>query len=59
MPRGEKLFKFLGRLMLDLFYGTVTIRVEKGKVTHVETPTRRLWAYQDLPDSGPGTTGEQ
>jgi hypothetical protein len=36
MPRGEKLFRFVASLMLRDFYGTVTIRFESGKVTHVE-----------------------
>ncbi|MHC4479592.1 MAG: hypothetical protein ACYS1C_01270 [Planctomycetota bacterium] len=36
--------------MLDKFYGTVTIRFEAGKVTHVETQTRRTWQYADLPE---------
>jgi len=47
MVTGEELFKFLARLMLDKFYGAITIRLEKGKVTHVET---EMWRYQDLPD---------
>ena len=43
MRKGQKLFKFLASLMLKQFYGTVTIRFEGGKVTHVETETRRRW----------------
>ena len=50
MPRGEKLLKFLASLMLRDFYGTVIIRMEAGKVTHVATETRRTWQYQDLPN---------
>ena len=50
MKAGEKLFHFLARLVLDKFYGSVTIRFEHGKVTHVETETRRAWQYKDLPD---------
>ncbi len=50
MRRGEKLFKFLASLMLRRFYGTVTIRFESGKVTHVETETGRTWQYKDLPE---------
>lgn len=50
MPRGEKLLKFLAKLMLVGFYGTVTIRFQSGKVTHVETHTRRMWEYKDLPE---------
>ena len=49
MRRGEKLFKFLASLMLRDFYGSVIIRMEAGKVTHVETETRRTWRYGDLP----------
>ena len=50
MKTGEKLFHFLARLILEKFYGSVTIRFEHGKVTHVETETRRAWQYKDLPD---------
>ncbi len=49
MKTGDRLFHFLARLALDKFYGTVTIRFESGKVTHVETETRRMWEYKDLP----------
>ena len=49
---GEKLFHFLAGLLLEKFYGTVTIRFEAGKVTHVEAETRRMWQYKDLPGSG-------
>jgi hypothetical protein len=48
---GEKLFKFLASLILRRFYGTVTVKFEGGKVTHVETETRRHWQYQDLPEA--------
>ena len=51
MKAGEKLFHFLARLILDKFYGSVTIRFECGKVTHVETETRRSWEYKNLPSS--------
>ena len=57
MPRREKLFRFLAALMLDKFYGIVTIRFEAGKVTHVAPETRRAWQYTDLPSAlgrGPG-----
>ena len=50
MKKGEKLFKFLASLILREFYGTVTIRFEAGKVTHVATETRRTWRYCDLAD---------
>ena len=59
MMVGERLFKFLARLILEKFYGSVTIKFEAGKVTHVETETRRTWQYRDLPEAGsqvPGTT---
>jgi len=49
MNTGEKLFHFLAKLILDRFYGSVTIRFEHGKVTHVETETRRVWEYKNLP----------
>ena len=49
MKKGEKLFRFLASLILREFYGTVTIRFESGKITHVETETRRMWRYRDLP----------
>ncbi len=52
MPRGEKLFKFLVGLMLERFYGTVTIRFESGKATHVEIKTQRTWQYSELPQNG-------
>ncbi len=57
MPRSEKLFRFLAGLMLHRFYGTVTIRFESGKVTHVETETRRMWQYKDLPEQVGETPG--
>lgn len=57
MRRGEKLFRFLAALMMRNFYGSVTIHFEAGKVTHVETATRRMWVYQELPakTDGPST----
>ena len=57
MKTGEKLFHFLARLILDKFYGSVTIRFESGKVTHVETETRRMWQYRDLPDQESDLSG--
>lgn len=67
MPRGEKLFKFLASLMRRDFYGTVTIRLESGKVTHVTTETVRTWEYRDLrgrlsesaSELSPGNSGDQ
>ncbi len=57
MPRGEKLFRFMADLMLREFYGRVITRFEDGKVTNVETETRWMWEYKDLPmktDTEPG-----
>ena len=56
MKTGEKLFPFLRSLALDRFFGTVTIKFEHGKVTHVEAETRRAWQYKDLP--GPAAARE-
>ncbi|GAG00875.1 unnamed protein product, partial [marine sediment metagenome] len=50
MQRGERPFRLLANLMLRRFYGSVTIKFEAGKVTHVETETRRVWQYKDLPE---------
>jgi len=54
---GERLFKFLRGLAHGRFFGTVTIKFEHGKVTHVETETRRRWEYKDLPDSASAREG--
>jgi hypothetical protein len=45
----ERLFEFLKKFFAEKFYGTITIRLECGKVTHVEVETRRAWAFKDLP----------
>lgn len=50
MPRGEKLFRVLASPMLHDFYGTLTIRFQSGKGTHVQTEIRRTWLSQDLPE---------
>jgi len=57
MNKGEKLFRFLASLILREFYGTVTIRFEAGKVTHVEADTRRTWQYKDLSEEMSGDSG--
>jgi len=49
MREGEELLRFLASLMLQGCCGTVTIRFEAGKVTHVEKETRRAWEYRQLP----------
>ena len=51
MKTGERLFKFLASLILREFYGTVTIRFQRGKVTHLETETRRVYEHGDLPEA--------
>ena len=43
--------------MVGTFYGSVTIKFEGGKVTHVEVLDRRVWEYQRLPDRMPGLSG--
>jgi hypothetical protein len=50
MAGGKKPFRFIAGLMLDRFYGTVTMRFESANVTHVETETRRTWQYKGLPE---------
>jgi hypothetical protein len=45
----ERLVSFLRRLFQERFFGTVVIKVEHGKVTHVEVSTRRSYEYKDLP----------
>ena len=46
----EKLFSFLMKLFTEKFFGSVTIKFEHGKVTHIEITTRRLLKYGDLPE---------
>lgn len=46
MPRGEELCRLPARLMVDRFYGSVTIKLTAAKVAHVETETRRMWEYR-------------
>jgi hypothetical protein len=45
----EKLFQFLMKFFSEKFYGSITIKFEHGKVTHVEVETKRIFAYKDLP----------
>jgi len=54
MKMGEKLFKFLTRLILDKCHETVTIRFESAKLTDVGTATRPMWKHRDLPDQASG-----
>lgn len=46
----ERLVSFLRRLFRDRFFGTVVLKFEHGKVTHVEVSTRRSYEYKDLPE---------
>ena len=50
MPKGERLCRFLASVMLHQCHGIAIILFEGGKVTHVETETRRTWQYKDLPE---------
>ena len=36
-------------MILKKFYGSVTIRLEAGKVMHVETESREMRTRRDLP----------
>jgi len=45
----DKLIKFLKKLFYEKFYGSVTIKFENGKATHVEVNSTRKWEYKDLP----------
>ena len=49
MKNGEKPFSFPASLTVQGFHRTAIIRFESGKATHVETKTRRMWHYEDLP----------
>ena len=51
MPGGDRLFKFLAGLMVRRFHGTITIRFQEGKATHVTAESRRTWEYRHLPAS--------
>ena len=48
----EKLFKFLRQFFTGKFFGSITIRFESGKVTHVEVQSRRVFEYGELPSEG-------
>jgi len=45
----DRLFSFLRAFFRDRFFGTVIIKFEHGKVTHVEVNTRRSYEFKDLP----------
>jgi len=44
----ERLFEFLKKFFAEKFYGTISIKFECGKVTHVEIQSKRVLSYQDL-----------
>ncbi len=46
----EKLIRFLQKLLAEKFYGTLIIKFENGKATHVEMISSRKWEYKDIPD---------
>ena len=71
-PNGHALFEsglragaqkigHVGNVSFNKFYGTVTIKFEHGKVTHVEMNTRRSYKFKDLPrdEAYPGDYQEQ
>lgn len=45
----DRLSAFLRKFFLSRFFGTVTIQLESGKVTHVKVETKKVLRYQDLP----------
>jgi len=47
----EKLIRFLQKLFADKFYGTITIKFENGKATHIEMTSSRKWEYKELPEA--------
>lgn len=47
----EKLFSFLRKLFAEKFFGTVSIKFEHGKVTHIEVVSRHVYKYGDLDKS--------
>jgi len=46
----EKLIRFLKGLNSENFFGSVTIKFENGKATHVELNSTRKWEYRNLPE---------
>jgi len=44
----ERLFSFLRRFFGRSFFGTITLRFESGKVTHVDVETKRSYRYRDI-----------
>ena len=58
MKKGEKLFRFLASLILREFYGSVTIRFERGNATHVDLKMQRTWEYAELPEGADSTPCE-
>ena len=46
----ERLVIFFRKLFFGKFTGRVTVNVVNGKVTHVETTTRKVLEFKELPD---------
>ena len=46
----DRLMNFFRKLFFDRFTGRVTVNVANGKVTHVETTTRKVMEFKELPD---------
>ena len=44
----NKLFGFLRQFFQGRFFGTITIRFESGKVSHVTVETKQLLEYKEL-----------
>ena len=50
--RMERLFEYFRKLFFDRFTGRVMVNVVNGKVAHVETTTRKVMEFKELPDKG-------
>ncbi len=46
----EKLIRFLQDLARNNYFGSVTIKFENGKATHIEANSIKKWQYKDLPN---------
>ena len=45
----DRLMNFFRKLFFGKFTGRVTVNVANGKVTHVETTTRKVLEFKELP----------
>ena len=52
-PESKTSFSFLNRLVLAESFGSVIIKFEAGRVTHVRVETCRTWQYNELPAEAP------